>query len=120
MTKDLLPKDIIMNDFDVLFPNTGDQSSLLVSCSRSDYSASHITRAIEDCDAQVLNLNVTSLQSDSSDLIVALRINHRNPQAAVHSLQRYGYEVLNAESSYAEENEKMRSRANELLRYLEI
>ena len=109
-----------MNDFDVLFPDTGDQSSLLVSCSRSDYSASHISRAIEDCDAQVLNLNVTSLQSDASDVVVAIRINHRNPQAAVHSLQRYGYEVLSVESSSIEENEKMRSRANELLRYLEM
>lgn len=120
MTKDLLPKDVLVRDFDVLFPATDDQSSLLVRCARSDYSASILSRAVEDCQAQVLNLNVTSISDSPSHLIVALRINHRNPQAVVRSLERYGYDVVSALSGSEEENEMLRLRAKEVLRYLEI
>lgn len=120
MTKELLPKDIIIPEINVLFPEIEDQSHLLVSCRRADYSASLIARAVEDCNAQLLNLNVTTLPSDASDVIVSLRINHRNPAPVVRSLQRYGYEVMNAISTNEEDNEIMRSRANEILKYLEL
>lgn len=109
-----------MTDFDMLFPASADQSSLLVSCPRADYSASLLARAIEDCDAQVLNLNVTSLAASPHDVVVALRINHRHPEAAVRSLERYGYDVLDAVSGSEDDNEQMRSRAAELLRYLDV
>lgn len=114
-----MPKDTIIDDFDVLFPASADQSCLLVSCPRSDYSASLLARAVEDCDAQVINLNVTSLSRTPSDVVVALRINHRNPEAAVRSLERYGYEVVEA-AGRGEDNASMRSRADEVLRYLDL
>lgn len=120
MTKDFPPKDNIMMDFDVLFPPSADQSSLLVRCARNDYSASLLSRAVEDCDAQVLNLNVTSIDGGHSQLLVALRINHRNPSPVVHSLERYGFEVMDVCSDIEDVNERMRERANEVLRYLEI
>ncbi len=120
MTKDFPPKDNMMMDFDVLFQVAGDQSQLLVSCRRTDYSASLLSRAVEDCDAQVLNLNVTSLDGGVSRLLVALRVNHRNPAAVAHSLERYGFEVVDATSGSEDENERMRQRANEVLRYLEL
>ncbi len=120
MTKDFPPKDNIMMDFDVLFPAGSDESSILVRCGRADYSASMLARAVEDCDAQVLNLNVTSLDGGMSKLVVALRVNHRNPSAVAHSLERYGYEVIDLVSDSEDENERMRQRANEVLRYLEL
>lgn len=120
MTKDFPPKDNLNMDFDVLFPSGTDQSSLLVSCARADYSASMMARAVEDSDAQVLNLNVTSLDGGVSKIIVALRVNHRNPMAVAHSLERYGFEVIDVFSDREEDNERMRERANEVLRYLEL
>lgn len=120
MTKDFPPKDNITMDFDVLFPAGGDQSCLLVSCARADYSASMMARAVEDCDAQVLNLNVTSLDGGASKLVVAMRVSHRNPHAVARSLERYGFDVVDVFSDSEEENERMRERANEVLRYLEI
>ncbi len=63
-------------------------------CRRSDYSASLIARAVEDCDAHLLNLNVTALSGEEADdLVVDLRINHRNALSVARSLERYGYEV---------------------------
>ncbi|MDE6684329.1 MAG: hypothetical protein K2J94_04020, partial [Duncaniella sp.] len=43
-----------------LFPPRDESSRLLVSCITSDYSASRIARAVEDADAHLLNLNVTT------------------------------------------------------------
>ncbi len=109
-----------MYEIGQLFPPAPDESHLLIGCRRSDYSASRISHAVEDCNAQLLNLNVTALPSEFSELIVALRVNHRNVEAIARSLTRYGYEVIEAKSSAEEENQSMRERANEVLRYLEV
>lgn len=120
MTKEIATKDISTGVFDMLFPPTPDETRLLIGCRRSDYCASRIAQAVEDCNAQVLNLNVTALPSEIADLVVDLRVNHRNAEAISRSLSRYGYEVLQVDSSDEHENERMRSRANEVLRYLEV
>ena len=113
-----------------LYPPREDSSRLLVSCRRRDYSASRISTAVEDCNAHVLNLNVTDLgnssQGEPGDVIfVDLRVAHRSPLAVSQSLERYGYEVILAEGQtlQSEEDpnfETLRSRINELLRYIEI
>ncbi len=78
-----------------LFPPQPDSSELTIKCRRVDYSASAIARAVEDCDAHLLNLNVTSLTGEEAgDLFVDLRINHRNALSVARSLERYGYEVI--------------------------
>lgn len=93
-----------------------------MACKSQDYSASVIARAVEDCDAHVINLNVLSRPGRYGEVQVALRIDRRNPSRAARSLQRYGYEVVevNAPDDYDPDAEQARSRANELLRYLEI
>ncbi len=118
--KEMAPKDARLIDFRHLFPPAEDESRLLVGCRRRDFSATRISQAVEDCNAQLINLNVTSLPSESAELVVALRVNHRNVEAISRSLSRYGYDVLDARSSSEVDDELMRSRANELLRYLEV
>lgn len=120
MTKEITPKDVPANDFHRLFPPLEDESTLVLGCMRGHYSASRIARAVEDCDAHLLNLNVTSTPSDLADIVVEIRVNHRNAEAISRSLERYGYDILEAKSNHAEDNERMRSRVNELLRYLEV
>ena len=88
--------------------------------SRANYSASEIARAVEDCDAQLLNLNVTSLAAEEADLVVALRVNHLNAGSIARSLDRYGYQVLDIASSSTLDDDRLRLRAAELLRYLEM
>lgn len=121
MTKDFAPKDNGCPAFEHLFPPTLDQCRLLIECRQGDYCASQIARAVEDCNAQVLNLNVTALPPRTpGGLVVDLRANHRNSEPIARSLARYGYEVLEACGPDGMADEAMRSRANELLRMLEV
>lgn len=104
-----------------LFPFNADASSLKIECRRSDYCASAIARAVEDCDAHLLNLNVTAEPASNSDnVVVDLRVSHRNCSAVTRSLERYGYMVheneLTSDDSLVA---KARNNALELLHYLD-
>lgn len=104
-----------------LFPPMEEASLLLVSCLPSDFSASRIARAVEDCDAQLVNLNVTTDGSELENRVVAeLRVTHRSPLAVARSLERYGYEVVGAEAGEQADDDVTASRVAELIRYLEI
>lgn len=79
------------------FPPQPESCELTVSCRRSDYSASTIARAVEDCDAHLLNLNVTDQSrgaDDPSSVLVDIRVNMRNAESVARSLERYGYDVV--------------------------
>lgn len=119
-----------------LFPPVSDSCRLLVGCRRQDYSASRIAHAVEDCDAHLLNLNVTALHydGDGSDADVSndvsksgkfpvvcdLRVDHRNCERISRSLERYGYTVLRASTDDKTDDSTLRRRIDEFLHYLEI
>ena len=84
-----------------------------------DYSASVMARAVEDADAPLLNLNVTGIDAGENRLAVALRIGHRSPLAAIRSLERYGFEVLDYDAPQADDD-MLRSRYDELMHILSI
>ena len=102
-----------------LFPPVGESSMLMVACRRGDYSATRIARAVEDCDAHLLNLNVTA-DTDSFDnrIVAELRVSHRNPESVARSLERYGYEVIDTAETIPSDESLMQSRYDELMRYL--
>ncbi|MDE6853895.1 MAG: hypothetical protein K2J38_02450 [Muribaculaceae bacterium] len=114
------------------YPPVAESSRLLIGCSREDYSASRIARAVEDCDAHLLNLNITARpdKADGEDgetfgvpfqYLVDIRVSHRNASGVKRSLERYGYDVLDILSAeHSEDSEMMRKRIDELFRYLEI
>jgi len=104
-----------------LFPPVDESSTLLVTCRRGDYSASRIARAVEDCDAHLLNLNVTA-DSDRLDnrIAVELRVSHRNPLSVARSLERYGYEVEDFSETNPADDSIIRSRLDELIHYIEL
>lgn len=123
MVKENNVKDMQCADMSVLFPPTPDESRLLVGCRRDDYSASLIARAVEDCDAHVLNLNVTGLKPvrEGNDLVVDLRVNHRNTLAISRSLTRYGYDVIQAYGADSDDStDTLRSNAQSLLHILNL
>ena len=119
MTKDLAAKDFKNDQIEVFFPHNPDSSRLLIGCRTADFSASRIAHAVEDADARLLNLNVTSLQSPGADLVVALRISHRDAHRAATSLERYGFSVINIEDT-PDSDDTIRRRYEELMRILEI
>lgn len=111
-----------------LYPERSWTSRLLVGCRRGDYSASRISTAVEDCNAHVLNLNVTDMGAvfdedgeRSERVIVDLRVTHRSPLAVGRSLERYGYEVLLASGGSQDSDiDPLRTRIDEFLRYIDI
>lgn len=104
-----------------LFPEREDVSTLLVSCLPSDYSASRIATAVEDCDAHLLNLNVTTDGERMDNRVVCeLRVSHRSPLSVARSLERYGYEVVDTDARSLASDDVAGRRMAELLQYLEI
>lgn len=68
-----------------------DCSVIEISCAPSDYSASHIARAVEDSDVHLVDMLTNP--GEGGRLNVTLRVRCEDPLATVHSLERYGYEV---------------------------
>lgn len=125
MTKELSAKDIKKLSIEQLFAPAADTSSLLVACDRRDYSASRLARAVEDADAHLLNLNVTSLLADDAPdgtVVVALRVGRRDALAVARSIERYGYEVLDFSGDTGDDDsyDTARRNADALLRLLEM
>ncbi|MDE6341226.1 MAG: hypothetical protein K2K93_02820 [Muribaculaceae bacterium] len=78
-----------------------DCSLITLKCLPADYSASILTHACEDAGATVVDL-LTS-PADASAIMVTLRVRCDDPSAAVHNLERYGYDVEDAEgNNYAD------------------
>lgn len=93
---------------------------LSVACYRADFSASRIARAVEDVDAHLLNLNVTSAVTDHGEVVVDLRVNRRSPDSVARSLERYGYRVVETRSDSSEPDSTLSQRVGELLLHINM
>ncbi len=107
--------------YDRRFPVNTESTEMIISCSPYDYSASAISRAVEDCNAHVLNLNLTGERTEKGFLIIDIRVDHRNGTHIARSLERYGFEVLDYGNSHDKNAEDTaRQRAEEIIRILDI
>ena len=97
-----------------------DETEMVIACTPEDYSASIIARAVEDCNAHVLNINLTGERTETGKLVVDIRFDHRNGANIVRSLERYGFEVLDYAGSDNEDDDTARLRAVELMKILDI
>lgn len=104
-----------------LFPSRPDVSSLTLTCRPGNYSAAVIARAVEDCDAHIVNLNITADRTDDGDIVIELRVTHANAGTVSRSLARYGYETVGIGNGMTPDMAIVaRDRINELIHYLEI
>ena len=74
-----------------------DCSMITVECAPEDFCASVLAHAVEDSDAHLVDL--FTLPADGGKLRLTLRVRHFDPTAAVRSLERYGFEVIEAHSA---------------------
>lgn len=74
-----------------------DCSVICVECAPGDFCASMLAHAVEDSDAHLVDL--FTAPGDNGFLNVTLRVRHSDPTAAVRSLERYGYKVVEAHSA---------------------
>lgn len=77
-----------------IIPPREDCSLITLECHPSDYSASRIAHAVEDANAHLLDL--WTAPSADGQTSVTLRVRLDNPEGAVRSLRRYGYDVTAA------------------------
>lgn len=107
----------------LLYPRVDDSSEIAVYCLPQQYSASEICRAVEDCDAHVLNLNVSSEQTGAGEIVVYIRVNRLHLTPILRSIERFGYTAIPlsapTEGAY-DDLDRARDRTNELLHYLEM
>ena len=118
--KKLTAKDSKIYDLEVLFPQLGDESHILLGCRREDFSASRIAHAVEDCDAHLINLNVLAMEHPQAETLVDIRVNRVE---VARSLRRYGYDVLEINNAGPEEDcgdNTLRERIDQVLHYLNI
>lgn len=69
-----------------------DSSTIVVECPPEQYSASRLAHAVEDADAHLVDL-WTAPAADGL-IRATIRVRHTDPSAAAHSLERYGYNVV--------------------------
>ena len=103
-----------------LFPYNPDSSRFILICNRNDYSASRIAHAIEDCNAHVLNLNVTDDVLSDNMIAVDVRVDRKEIASITRSLARYDFMVINSDDSGNAVSENERQRVAELLRYIDL
>ncbi len=130
-------KDDIKTELERLFPYTEDASTLVVSCPKHDYCASQLCRAIEDCNAHVLNLNIIDAGApgvsndtgiphfdidyeETPRTYIELRISHRNTDAAARSVARYGYTVAYTRDAVGTAKGDIDGRLESLMRILNV
>lgn len=119
---------------DYLYPPLEESTRLLVGCRAEDYSASRIAHAVEDCNAHLLNLNITSPYTQGSEetrtlnpddiaqfpVLFDMRVSIRNAASIARSLERYGYHVLDALEPQEFDDETSYNRYLQLMKYLEM
>lgn len=104
-----------------LFPYNTESCRLTVMCTPSHYCASELARAVEDADAHLLNLNITTASGPEGQTIIELRISHRDAGRAAASLQRYGYTVTDiSQEGYDRRAEMLQNRINDLLTRINV
>lgn len=114
-------KNINITDLLCLYPENHESSRFKVICKRGEYSASRLARAVEDCDAHVLNLNVTAELADGGEsIVVDLRVGRRNVESVVRSLERYGYIAIPFDEGDAFDDSEQDEEISALERFLQI
>lgn len=71
-----------------------DSSVITVECEPDQYSASEIAHAVEDADAHLVDL--ISRPAEGNKIRVMLRIRALDAGGAIRSLERYGYQTVEA------------------------
>lgn len=101
-----------------LMPVCQECSQITLTLTPEEYSASALSRAVEDADAQLLDLY--TIPTADGLLQVVLRTSRIDPTPVSHSLERYGFTVSSTEGSTNLDHDTALERIEALRRYLDI
>ena len=94
-------------------------STITVQLSKSDFTISELVHLIETEGAKILGLTVEQPSDTETMLRVSLKISHEDTSAVTSSLRRHGY-TTRTENRNDITQIDLTSRADELLRYLDV
>lgn len=114
----LLTERLLLEGLAMEFSRRDDCSIVTVGCSPEEYSASRIATAVEDVGVHVLDL--WSGRTPEGRTSVTLRVACDDASAVVHSLERYGYDVLSVHSQNYSDTDRAIERLMALQTYLNV
>lgn len=114
----VIDRDMLLRGLGQLLMPRDDSSMIVVRCSPAEYSASALSRAVEDAEANLVDL--WTRPGEEGDIIVTLRVRHLDPSACVHHLGRHGFEVIEATGSTYADAEIALERLQELQALLSV
>lgn len=114
----LLTESLLLQGLAEEFASRADCAIVTLECPATDYSASRIAMAVEDSGHHLLDL--WTLPRPEGHLAVSLRVQCDDPSGVVHSLERYGFEVIAVHSRNYSDAEKARERFEALQAYLNV
>lgn len=86
---------------------------------RADYSATELTRLVEDNDCRVMNLMIRP-DEESGMWRACLRIDREDATPVLRSLERFDYRVLSCYQLHSAMDDRIEQRIKELMYYLEM
>ena len=94
-------------------------SVISVEIDKADYTLTQLVNIIETEGAKILGLTVEQIPGANASIRVSIKLNLQDTSAVISSLNRYGY-VTTSENRDDLLQVDMSSRADELLRYLDL
>lgn len=94
-------------------------SVITVEMAEADFTLSKLVNVIESEGAKILGLTVDHQNDNSSRLQVSLKLNLQDTSAVTSALERHGY-VTTTENRHDMMQVDLTSRADELMRYLDL
>lgn len=103
-----------------LLTAAGQPGALLVlTMAVQDYAPTLLSRIIEDNNAKMISLYVTS-DSNGRDLTVTIKVNTQETSSMMRSFDRYGYMVRSSFMGDSQLDDFYRSRYEEFMKYMNI
>lgn len=115
----IVEKKNVLEAFSKMLNITTTGSVITVEVTKEDFTISELVHLIETEGAKILGLTVDQPIDDSLRLRISIKISHIDTSAVVSSLQRHGYHTITENRNDLHQTD-ISSRADELLRYLEI
>ena len=115
----VIEKKKVLEALSMMLNIATDGSTITVQLQKADFTISELVHLIETEGAKILGLTVEQLSDSDSMLRVSLKISHEDTSAVTSSLQRHGY-TTTTENRNDIMQVDLTSRADELLRYLDV
>ena len=87
---------------------------------QEDYSLSELAQLIESNQAKILDLTLIQLLENTHEMLVVLKLSCQESSAVRATLQRYGYEVLQHQSSPEQIDHQEKKNYEALMKYLDL